>query len=605
MHSICLYGDTNQNKWENADGLGEAVMKSISMHRAQPITKHTPADAEQDIRKTKITAQLEANIAWVQQYFVRCSDLVIRRFLIGAPNHEINDEQNSCQAVLLYLDGMTDNLVVHEHILNALMRPVIIDAVSKMEVSQKQEKLCCQKTAADQQTTYQIRTEQFDYLSFLMTRFLTAGEVTLADTLEDGVLAMMHGDVFLLLQGSTEGLILDAKGFPHRELGEPQKEKVLYGPQEAFVETIRINTALIRRRLHTNQLKIEQLTLGQLTQTQVAIVYLEHLANANIIAEVRRRLNNVKQVDSILNASCIEQYIEDRPFSIFPQVQYTERPDKTTAALLEGRVALIVDGSPDVMLLPVLFTQLLQSPEDYYNRVIPGTFLRWIRYIGLWIATTLPSLYVAITSFHPELIPFNLLLSITTAREGVPFPAFVEALAMELAFELLREASIRMPGAIGNTIGIVGALVIGEAAVSAHLVAPQMVIVVAITAIGSFAIPSVEASYPIRLIRFPLMILAAIFGLYGVMLGWMAIILYLIQMRTFGFPYLQPLAPCKNGELLALAVRMPRWQMMKKPLFHADASLAEKNCSSKDTWYTFFQRTIQPLKQRGDESRGQ
>ncbi|MBQ5614860.1 MAG: spore germination protein, partial [Peptococcaceae bacterium] len=210
----------------------------------------------------------------------------------------------------------------------------------------------------------------------------------------------------------------------------------------------------------------------------------------------------------------------------------------------------------------------------------------------------LPSLYVAVISFHAELIPFNLLLSIATAREGVPFPAFVEAIMMEIAFELLREASIRMPGVIGNTIGIVGALVIGDAAVSARLVAPQMVIVVAITAIGSFAIPSVEASYPIRLIRFPLMILAATLGLYGVMLGWLVIIMYLIRLRTFGFPYLAPLAPLKNGELLALAVRMPRWCMMGMPLFCRQSTEQEQKAS-------FFHRRIQPLTQKGDDSRGQ
>ena len=543
-------------------------MKKIQLEKAKPITEAiVPAEisASQCESQTPITTCLEQNITWVEQYFVRCSDLIVRRFCIG--------EAYPCAAVLLYLDGMTDSAVVHDNILSPLMCPVCIDAAMGQKVSQ-------------------------DYFSFMKTQLLPAGEITPVNVMEDGVQAMMNGDVFLLLDGSATGLTIDAKGFPHRDMGEPRNEKTLRGPQEAFVEAMRVNTAMLRRRLHTSQLKLEQLTLGTYTQTQVSIVYLEHLANDNIIAELRRRLNNIKHVDSILNASCIEQYIEDRPFSIFPQVQYTERPDKTAAALLEGRVALIVDGSPDVMLLPVLFTQLLQSPEDYYNRIIPGTFIRWIRYIGLFIATTLPSLYVAVTSFHPELIPLNLLLSIAAAREGVPFPAVAEALIMELAFELLREASIRMPGAIGNTIGIVGALVIGDAAVSARLVAPQMVIVVAITAIGSFAIPSVEASYPIRLIRFPLMILAATLGLYGVMLGWLVILMYLVQLRTFGFPYLAPLAPLKNHELMALAVRMPRWCMMVEPLFHKRVGNVPSGCS-------FFHRAIQPLKQKGDESRGQ
>ena len=515
--------------------------------------------------ENRISTDLEQNIAWVEQYFFRCSDLIVRRFRIG--------EAVPCNAVLLYLDGMTDSAVVHDNILVPLMHPVLIDAAMSYKVSS-------------------------DFFAFVHTQLLPSGETTIVHTMDETVQAMMNGDVVLLLDQSIQGLVIDAKGFPHRDLGEPRNEKTLRGPQEAFVEAMRVNTAMLRRRLHTGALKLEQMTIGTYTQTAVTIAYLEHIANDNIIDEVRRRLNNIKKVDSILNASCIEQYIEDRPFSIFPQVQYTERPDKTAAALLEGRVALIVDGSPDVILLPVLFTQLLQSSEDYYNRIVAGTFVRWVRYMGLFIATTLPSLYVAVISFHAELIPFNLLLSIATAREGVPFPAFVEAIMMEIAFELLREASIRMPGVIGNTIGIVGALVIGDAAVSARLVAPQMVIVVAITAIGSFAIPSVEASYPIRLIRFPLMILAATLGLYGVMLGGLVIIMYLIRLRTFGFPYLAPLAPLKNGELLALAVRMPRWCMMGMPLFRRQSAEQEQKAS-------FFHRRIQPLTQKGDDSRGQ
>ena len=530
--------------------------KKLQFETAKPIISS---------EENRINSDLEQNIAWVEQYFFHCSDLIVRRFRIG--------EAVPCNAVLLYLDGMTDSAVVHDNILVPLMHPVLIDAAMSHKVSS-------------------------DFFAFVHTQLLPSGETTVVHTMDETVQAMMNGDVVLLLDQSIQGLVIDAKGFPHRDLGEPRNEKTLRGPQEAFVEAMRVNTAMLRRRLHTGALKLEQMTIGTYTQTAVTIAYLEHIANDNIIDEVRRRLNNIKKVDSILNASCIEQYIEDRPFSIFPQVQYTERPDKTAAALLEGRVALIVDGSPDVILLPVLFTQLLQSSEDYYNRIVAGTFVRWVRYMGLFIATTLPSLYVAVISFHAELIPFNLLLSIATAREGVPFPAFVEAIMMEIAFELLREASIRMPGVIGNTIGIVGALVIGDAAVSARLVAPQMVIVVAITAIGSFAIPSVEASYPIRLIRFPLMILAATLGLYGVMLGWLVIIMYLIRLRTFGFPYLAPLAPLKNGELLALAVRMPRWRIMGMPLFRKQSAEPEQKAS-------FFHRRIQPLTQKGDDSRGQ
>lgn len=541
-------------------------MKKLKVQRPQIVAPSSSSDTS--VSKVPLQGVLTQDMEWLQNRYVRCSDLVYRQFTVGGRQER--------QAAVFYFDGMTSSKVVHDNIL----QPLLLDAELVQYDAEHDQNLK-------------------NYFSYVKQHLLPAGEITIIDDLEQGSQAMMNGDVLLLLDGCLQAFVVDAKGFPHRSVDSSQNEMVLRGPQEAFTEALRVNTALIRRRLRTNQLKFEEKTLGRFTQTQISIVYLEGIANDNIIAEVHRRLDNLKDVDSILDASCIEQYIEDAPFSIFPQMQYTERPDKVAASLLEGRIALIVDGSPEVLLLPLMFVQLLQSPEDYYNRIAPGTFMRWIRYMGLLIAITFPSLYVAITSYHPEMLPLNLLLSIAAAREGVPFPAFVEALIMELAFELLREASIRLPGVIGNTIGIVGALVIGDAAVSAHLVAPQMVIVVAITAIGSFTVPSMEASYPIRLLRFPLMLLAAAFGLYGVMLGLLAILVHLVHLRSFGFPYLEPLAPLKLNELRDVFFRAPRWQMMLRPQFREPAVQTARSAGS------FWRRSIQPLKQRGDESRGQ
>jgi len=527
------------------------------------------ASSSGSVPEVPVSGVLNQDMEWLKQHYVRCSDLIYRHITIGGHQHR--------QAAVFYFDGMTDSGVVHDNIL----RPLLLDA----EIAE-----------IDAETEENFR----NFFEYLKERLLPAGEITVADDLKQGAQSMMNGDVLLIIDGCRQAIVIDAKGFPQRPVGKAENEVVLRGPQEAFTEAMRINTALIRRHLRTNQLKLEEKTLGRYTRTQVAIVYLDGVANENIIAEVHRRLDNIKEVDSILDSSCIEQYIEDSPFSVFPQMQYTERPDKVAASLLEGRVALVVDGSPDVILLPLMFVQLLQSPEDYYTRLAPGTFMRWIRYMGLLIAILFPSLYVAVTSYHPEMLPLNLLLSIAAAREGVPFPAFVEALIMELCFELLREASIRLPGAIGNTIGIVGALVIGDAAVSAHLVAPQMVIVVAITAIGSFTVPSMEASYPIRLLRFPLMLLAAGFGLYGVALGVMAILLHLVHLRSFGFPYLEPLAPLKLNEMRDVLIRAPRWQMMVRPQFREPY---RKNTGILERG--FWQRRVQPLKQKGDDSRGE
>ena len=527
------------------------------------------ASSSGSVPDVPVSGVLNQDMEWLKQHYVRCSDLIYRHITIGGHQHR--------QAAVFYFDGMTDSSVVHDNIL----QPLLLDA----EIAEND---------AEREADFR------NFFEYLKERLLPAGEITVADDLKQGAQSMMNGDVLLIIDGCRQAIVIDAKGFPQRPVGKAENEVVLRGPQEAFTEAMRINTALIRRHLRTNQLKLEEKTLGRYTRTQVAIVYLDGVANENIIAEVHRRLDNIKEVDSILDSSCIEQYIEDSPFSVFPQMQYTERPDKVAASLLEGRVALVVDGSPDVILLPLMFVQLLQSPEDYYTRLAPGTFMRWIRYMGLLIAILFPSLYVAVTSYHPEMLPLNLLLSIAAAREGVPFPAFVEALIMELCFELLREASIRLPGAIGNTIGIVGALVIGDAAVSAHLVAPQMVIVVAITAIGSFTVPSMEASYPIRLLRFPLMLLAAGFGLYGVALGVMAILLHLVHLRSFGFPYLEPLAPLKLNEMRDVLIRAPRWQMMVRPQFREPY---RKNTGILERG--FWQRRVQPLKQKGDDSRGE
>ena len=550
-------------------------MKKIISHKFLQKTRMlsdagTFADSSDSLSEAEqnVSGILLQDMEWVKRYYVRCSDLIYRHITIGGSEKR--------QAAVFYFDGMTDSGVVHDNIL----QPLLLDA----EFTWKD---------AESENDFQ------NYFSFLKERLLPAGEITIIDSLEQGCFSMMNGDVLLLLDGCQQAVVIDAKGFPQRQVGKAENEVVLRGPQEAFTEAMRVNTALIRRHIRTNQLKLEEKTLGRYTRTQVAIVYLEGIVNENIVAEVQRRLDQLKDVDSILDGSCIEQYIEDRPFSVFPQMQYTERPDKVAASLLEGRIALIVDGSPNVLLLPLLFVQLLQSPEDYYTRMMPGTFMRWIRYMGLLIAILFPSLYVAITSYHPEMLPINLLLSIAAAREGVPFPAFVEALIMELCFELLREASIRLPGAIGNTIGIVGALVIGDAAVSAHLVAPQMVIVVAITAIGSFSVPSMEASYPVRLLRFPLMLLAAGFGLYGVALGILGILVHLVHLRSFGFPYLEPLAPFKTRELRDVLMRAPRWQMMVEPQFR-DTITKKGHVFQKQFW----NRIIQPLKEKGDDSRG-
>lgn len=331
-------------------------------------------------------------------------------------------------------------------------------------------------------------------------------------------------------------------------------ETVLAGQAVLFIEGTP-KAIISSRRIKSCRLKMEVLKIGTLTQTDVAIFYIDGIVNDKLVREVKKRLERI-EIDGVLESGYLEEFIEDDPNSIFPQVNTTERPDRLCACLMEGRVGILVDNTPMCLIVPATFPQLLQSPEDYYNRFPYATFTRVLRVITMNIALLLPSLYIAVLTFHQEMLPTPLLISIAGQREGVPFPAFLEALMMELVFEFLREAGVRLPRPIGQAVSIVGALVIGQAAVSAGLVS---------SAIASFTIPTISGSYVIRLLRFPIMILAASFGLFGVMVGLMAVLIHICQLRSFGVPYLAPLAPLKFSELKDTFIRMPWWAMTRRP----------------------------------------
>ena len=320
--------------------------------------------------------------------------------------------------------------------------------------------------------------------------------------------AVLSGSVALFVDGYAEALLIGLKNLPQRGVEKADIEVVVRGPKESFAETIEVNTALIRRRLRSPNLVIEGLRLGRQTNTTIAIAYLKGVVSPELVQEVRSRIERI-DIDAILDGGYIEELIQDDPYSPFPQLGYSERPDRVVSTLLQGRVGIIIDGTPMVLYVPVSFTDMLQSPEDYYEHYHYSTAIRLLRFLGLIISLLLPSFYIAITTFHQEMIPTQLLISIVAYREGVPFPAVLEALIMEMTFEALREAGIRLPRAVGQAISIVGALVIGQAAVQAGFVSPLMVIIVALTGIASFMIPAYNQALSMRLIRFPFMLLAA------------------------------------------------------------------------------------------------
>ncbi|WP_349769324.1 spore germination protein [Bacillus sp. NTK071] len=394
---------------------------------------------------------------------------------------------------------------------------------------------------------------------------VTSKEIRQSNNLLKAVSALTKGFVVFLTEGVQNFYLLEAFSSDTRAVTEPVNEQVVRGSHEGFVENIVQNLQMLRRRIENPNLVVKFFKVGKSTDTKLAIVYLQNLANPELVAEVERRINAI-EADSIQTPGYVEEFIEDAPFSPFPQMLSTERPDRLTAHVIEGRVGLFMEGSPSTLIMPVTFFSFYQSPEDYNSRWYIGSVLRIIRITSFIFALALPSIYIATVSFHSEILPAELILNIKSSLENVPFPPLIEALIMQITLELLREAAIRLPGPIAQTIGIVGGLVIGTAIVEANLVSNMMIIIVALTAISSFAVPSYEMSMSIRLLGFPLMLLSATFGFIGLVFGLSLILIHLCGLETFGTPYFSPLAPFRFNELKDSLVRLPRWLLGKRPV---------------------------------------
>ncbi|WP_127531277.1 spore germination protein [Paenibacillus kobensis] len=381
---------------------------------------------------------------------------------------------------------------------------------------------------------------------------------------DDILLSILTGDTALFVEGAKEVLLLGSKGWKSRAVEEPQTETIIRGPRDGFTEDIRTNTALLRRRVKDVNLRFESFRIGRRGRKDVIVAYLNGVVNPQLVEEVKRRITTI-DIDDPEGSGYIEQWITDRYWSPYPQILNTERPDKVAGAIMQGKVALLIDGTPFQLIMPIMLSSFIQSPEDYYQNWILSSVLRILRVISAFVALFLPGLYIALLEYHHGLLPSKLAFSIAGTREGVPFPAVVETFLMETTLELLREAGIRLPKPIGQTIGVVGGLVIGEAAVTAGIVSPVMVVVVAVTAIASFAIPSYGFAVSIRLLRFGIMLAAAIFGLYGIVLALIMNCIHLANLKSFGVAYTGPLAPLRLGDWRDFIIRVPVMNMVKRP----------------------------------------
>ncbi|NOU77246.1 spore germination protein [Paenibacillus sp. LMG 31458] len=477
-----------------------------------------------------LSTDLQENIELLLKKLGTSSDVIIRRMDIG-----IFPDTNAI--ALVYIEGLVKSEAVNDHIIKPLL--------------------------TSQETEFYWNQE----ICFhdLLRQALTISHLTATIEGVDLLAALLDGNTAIMADGYNEALIAGTTGWDKRAIEEPQTQTVVRGPKESFTEDLRTNTSLLRRKIKSPDLRFISLRLGRYTQTEVVITYLDGIAEDQVVQEVKSRLDRI-DVDSILESGYIEGFIEDRTYTPFPTIMNSERPDAVAAGLLEGQVAIIVDGTPFVLLAPVTFFRFLQSSEDYYQRFDIATFVRCIRYISFFVSMLLPSCYIAVTTFHQEMLPTTLLISLAAQREGVPFPAIVEALLMEITFEVLREAGIRMPRVIGSAISIVGALVLGQAAVQAGLVSAAMVIVVSFTAISNFVTPALNMGIAARLIRFILMLLAGTFGLFGIMAGCMAILIHLASLLSFGVPYLTPIAPLALPKFRDILIRVPWAKMPGRPL---------------------------------------
>lgn len=403
-------------------------------------------------------------------------------------------------------------------------------------------------------------------IDLILTETLYHSQAKIGESLDQLIELMLRGETVIFIDGIKEAIHIGTRKVEKRAIAQPETEQVILGPREGFIESIATNISLLRYRLPTPDFQVKTMKIGRLTKSTVAICYLKGIANETVIKEVEKRLSEI-DIDVILDVGYLEQFIEDNPFSPFPQTQTTERPDKTVANLVEGRVAVLVDGSPFSLVVPVVFNQFYQTPEDYSSRFLMGSFVRLARILALVFSLIFPSLYVSLISFNPELLPTEFAVAVAGGRAGVPYPAVIEVLAIEIAMEILREATVRLPKQVGGALSIVGVLVIGQAAVEAGLSSPITVVVIALTTIGSFATPTYTAAFALRMLRFPIMILAGIFGLYGVMVGVIFIFNHMLSLKSFGVPYMAPVSPENYQGMKDVIIRSPLWWMPKRPGF--------------------------------------
>lgn len=470
----------------------------------------------------KLSNAINDNINMFKQLFSKNDTVIYREF----QNH--NDPTIKC--CLIYTDGMVDKEIINEHIILPLMKSSFKESLNSQNI-----------------------------VDIFISQVIISGAIVRSSDVNEMTSSICYGDTLILIDCINEALIVDTKAWPTRAVAEPESEKGIRGSREGFTESIMLNLTMVRRRLRTPELKEIFQEVGERSKTKICICYIEGIAQDTIINEVIKRVNAIN-IDGVLESEYIEEFIKDSPYSLFKTIGNTESPDIVVAKLLEGKIAIFCDGTPFILTMPYLFVEYFQVPEDYYNNYLYSTFNRLLRYLAFFLGTSVPGIYAGIVTFHQELIPTSLLLSISASRRGIPLPTVIEAIVMLIGFDLLREGGIRIQKPIGQTISIVGALILGEAAVNARIISAPMVIVVASTALSSFLIPKMKGAFII--IRMIFLLLSSFIGLYGYIFGVMTLFLYLMSLESFGVPYMLYTYSFNTKELKDTLVRAP-WKIQR------------------------------------------
>lgn len=448
----------------------------------------------------KISTSVRENEIYIRKRCENCADILIRPMRLG--------EETKIDCLIVYIEAAVSNMMLDDSALGKMINHF-----------------------------WEIPPEKIR--EYVQNNSLGIADVQKLETQEEVFGALLSGNAVFFIDGYDKAMKISSKGYPDMGVYQAESEKVLRGSKEGFSDSVKTNSALVRKRIRDTRMKVEEYQTGVRSNTVIQLLYMEDLVHEELLEQIKGRLQEYK-IDGILDSGMLEQLTEEPWYSPFPQYQMTERPDRAALEILNGKIVLLCDNSPSALILPGSFSGFMESSEDWYHHFEMGTFLRILRYLALLAATLLPGLYLAVIRFHTQILPTNLLLSFAKARAGVPFSSVVELLILELAFELIREAGVRVPGSLGNAIGIVGGLIIGDAAVSANLVSPIVVMIVALTALGSMVIPDEEFASAFRLLKYGFLFLGGYLGIYGIVLGIYLTMSHLCGLLSFGVPYMIP-----------------------------------------------------------------